>query len=306
MNSEKPKLRRRQIFRRRARRLRTVAMLPSMITLINGICGFVAIGLTAQGSKYYNMAAYFIFYAMIADVLDGRVARMSKTTSSFGGQLDSLCDMVSFGAAPAFMLFSILLLHREQLIGSVELLLGDFFERFVWVTAIAYLSCAAIRLARFNVENVEDESAHMAFTGLPSPAAAGVVASVVMFSRHLVSDPAFETAVFKGIYLGLLYALPFVTLACGLLMVSRIRYLHLFNYLFRGKKSVNYLFLALFVVGMIWLCGLPLSLLLAFSTFAFSGPVRWAWRKVRRAKTVPATAHDESTLDLTNPADNLL
>jgi CDP-diacylglycerol--serine O-phosphatidyltransferase len=294
---DKPKIRRNMFFRGRRHRLKTIALLPSMITLINGICGFVAIGLFAKGPQYHGMAAYLIFYAMIADVLDGRVARISKTTSSFGGQLDSLCDIVSFGAAPAFMMLSILLLHREQLIGSVELILGDFFERFIWVTAVAYLSCTAIRLARFNVENEEDESVHMAFTGLPSPAAAGVVAAMVIFTRHLADDPAFDSVLFQGIYLGLLYALPFVTLACGLLMVSRIRYLHLFNRIFRGSKPMNYLYFALFVVGMIAVCGLELSLMLTFGAFAFSGPVRWAWRKVRHVKHIPVESHEDTALE---------
>jgi CDP-diacylglycerol--serine O-phosphatidyltransferase len=297
-NSTPAKNRRKPFFHRRVHRLRTVAMLPSMITLINGICGFAAIGAVAKGQHYFGLAAYLIFYAMIADVLDGRVARISNTTSSFGGQLDSLCDVISFGAAPAFMMLRVLQTHRQDLIGSAEAMLGDFFTRFIWVTALVYLCCAIIRLARFNVENEEAESAHMAFTGLPSPAAAGVVASLIMFSRHLATDPAFETVLFEGIYIALMYLLPFITLASGLLMVSRIRYLHLFNRLFRGSKPLNYLYLALFVVIMIAVCGHELSLVLAFGTFAYSGPIRWAWRKVRRVKPIPVSEHEKPALNL--------
>jgi len=238
---------------------------------------------------------------MIADVLDGRVARISHTTSSFGGQLDSLCDVVSFGAAPAFMMLRVVQAHRATLIGPVEPMLGDFFNRFIWVTAISYLSCALIRLARFNVENEEDESAHMAFTGLPTPAAAGVVAALIMFSQHLATDAVFKTSAFSGFFSGLnmaiLYALPFVILSCGLLMVSRIRYLHLFNHIFRGNKPMNYLYFTLFVVGMIILCKLELSLVLTFGAFAYSGPIRWAWRKVRRVKTIPMTHHEEPVIN---------
>ena len=302
--SRKSKTPRKHFFHRRTHRLKTVAMLPSMITLINGICGFVAIGLLARGPEYFNMASYLIFYAMIADALDGRVARISQTTSSFGGQLDSMCDVISFGAAPAFMMLSVVQAHRAELIGPVETMLGDFFNRFIWVTALAYLSCALIRLARFNVENEEDESAHMAFTGLPSPAAGGVVAAVVMLSRHLAADPAFDGVLFRGIYLGLLYALPFITLSTGLLMVSRIRYLHVFNYLLRGSKPLRYLYVALFIMGMIAICGLPLSLVLTFGAFAYSGPIRWTWRKVRHAKVLPAALHDEAGAGLGEPADN--
>ena len=288
---------RRRFFRRRAHRLKTVAMLPSMITLVNGICGFAAIGLVAKGPEYFGMAAYLIFYAMIADVLDGRVARISHTTSSFGGQLDSLCDVISFGAAPAFMMLRVLQAHRQHLIGSAEVMLGDFFTRFLWVTALVYLCCGIIRLARFNVENEEDESAHMAFTGLPTPAAAGVVAALIMFSQHLAHDEAFETLFFESVYLAVMYILPFATLSCGLLMVSRIRYLHLFNRIFRGSKPLNYLYFTLFVVGMIALCGLEFSLVLTFGAFAYSGPIRWVWRKVRRAQSIPTTKHEEPAIN---------
>lgn len=270
----------RRFFRNRPHRLKTIALLPSMITLINGICGFTAIGLMSRGPEFYAAAAYMIFYAMIADMLDGRVARISKTTSSFGGQLDSLCDMISFGAAPAFLMLSLLLNHHRQLVGSAELFLGDFFERFIWLAAITYLSCAAVRLARFNVENEEDETAHLSFTGLPSPASAGVIAAMVLYSEYLVHDDAADTALFQTLRQTILYALPFLTFGCGFLMVSRLRYPHLFNRIFRGRKPLNYLYSAIFVVGTLYLCGLQLSLLLTFGVFALSGPVRWLWTTV--------------------------
>ncbi len=264
-------------------------MLPSMITLINGILGFIAIGLAAKGPDYYGLAGAMIFYAMIADTLDGRVARISNTTSSFGGQLDSMCDEISFGAAPAFLMLNLLLYHHHQLVGPAEMMLGDFFDRFIWVAAIIYLSCATIRLARFNAENEEDETSHMSFSGLPSPAAAGVVASLVLFGQHLLNDPAADTAFFKFLYQGILYILPFATMGVGFLMVNRIRYPHLFNQWFRGRKPLNYLYFTVFVVGMIVLCGLPLALVLTSSTFALSGPVRWFWRKVVTAKRMQQT-----------------
>jgi CDP-diacylglycerol--serine O-phosphatidyltransferase len=266
-----------RFFRNRPHRLKTIALLPSMITLINGICGFTAIGLMSRGPNYYAAAAYMIFYAMIADVLDGRVARISKTTSSFGGQLDSLCDVISFGVAPAFLMLNLLLTHHRQLVGSAELFLGDFFERFIWLAAITYLSCAAVRLARFNVENQEDETAHMSFSGLPSPASAGVIAGLVLYGEYLLHDKASTTVLFQMLYQSILYVLPFLTFACGFLMVSRMRYPHLFNRMFRGRKPLTYLYFAILVAGMLFLCGLQLSLVLTFSAFALSGPVRWLW-----------------------------
>ncbi|MBL7214376.1 MAG: phosphatidylcholine/phosphatidylserine synthase [Phycisphaerae bacterium] len=275
---------RRLLGRVRRTRLRTIALLPSMITLANGIFGFAAIGLIAKGPQYYGMAGYVIFYAMIADALDGRVARISKATSSFGGQLDSLCDALSFGAAPAFLMLNLMLNHHRAIVGDAELFLGDLFERFVWAVAIAYLSCTLIRLARFNVENEEDESAHMSFIGLPSPAAAGVVASLVMFHQHVLTDVAADTAFFRILQWSVLYSLPFVTLGCALLMVSRIRYPHLFNQIFRGKKPITYLYGAGFVFGMIYVCRLQLALVISFGGFAMSGVVRWFYRKIILAK----------------------
>jgi CDP-diacylglycerol--serine O-phosphatidyltransferase len=295
---EKTKTPRRRFFRKRPHRLRSIAMLPSMITLINGICGFIAIGLAAKGPDHYALAGTMIFYAMIADTLDGRVARISKTTSSFGGQLDSMCDEISFGAAPAFLMLNLLLHHHRQLVGSAEVVLGDFFERFIWVAAIVFLSCATIRLARFNVENEEDETSHMSFSGLPSPAAAAVIASLVMFGQQLTHDAAADTAFFKILYSSILYILPFVTMGCGFLMVSRIRYPHLFNLWFRGRKPLNYLYFTVFVVGIIVLCGLELALVLTSCSFALSGPVRWVWRKARHTKAIPAAAHEETAPNL--------
>jgi len=276
--------------------LRTIALLPSMITLANGICGFAAIGLVAKGSQYYALAGYMIFYAMIADALDGRVARMSKTTSSFGGQLDSLCDALSFGAAPAFLMLNLMLTHHRAIVGEAEMFLGDLFERFIWVAAIAYLSCALIRLARFNVENEEDESAHMSFVGLPSPAAAGVVASLVMFYQHVLTDPASDTAFFKAIQWVILYSLPLITLGCAFLMVSRIRYPHLFNQFFKGRKPIAYLYGAGIIFGMIYVCKLQLALVISFGGFALSGFIRWFYRKVILTKLLHRTLPSEEII----------
>ena len=268
----------------RRSRLKTIALLPSMITLANGVFGFTAIGLIAKDPRYYGMAGYVIFYAMIADVLDGRVARISKQTSSFGGQLDSLCDAISFGVAPAFLMLNLMLTHHRAIVGGAELFLGDFFERFVWAIAIAYLSCTLIRLARFNVENEEDESSHMTFTGLPSPAAAGVVTSLAMFHHYVLTDEAAVTVFYQILGVVVLYALPFITLGCGLLMVSRIRYLHLFNQVFRGKKPIRYLYVAGLIFGLIFVCKLQLALVISFGGFALSGLIRWVYRKLILAK----------------------
>ena len=115
------------------------------------------------------LSGWLIFVAMIFDGLDGYVARLSRTASDFGAQLDSLCDVVSFGVAPGFLLVKMCpqftYLHRQA----------------VWVIAAAFAACAALRLARFNVETSDDDD-HLYFSGLPSPAAAAVIAGfAIMF-----------------------------------------------------------------------------------------------------------------------------
>lgn len=282
------KLRSKKFFRRRSHRLRTVAMLPSLITLINGVCGFVAIGLVAKDPEYFRLAGFMIFFAMIADVLDGRVARISNSTSSFGGQLDSLCDVISFGAAPAFLVLNLLLHYHRHLVGSAQWIFGGLFERFIWLATVGYLCCTLIRLARFNVENEEDATSHMSFIGLPSPAAAGTVAALVMYHEHLVTDPDFaNVALYRFMHWVILYALGFVTLGCGMLMVSRIRYPHLFNRIFRGKKPLPYLYSIGFVVGMLWFVKLELSLVICFSAFTLSSFFHWSWKKINAHKLLP-------------------
>ena len=145
----------------RRQRLKYITILPSLITILNGACGFAAIVFAGKGAAagtdefsyhrltvpYFAMAGYMVLLAMIADVLDGRLARMAKSTSSFGGQLDSLCDVVSFGVAPAFLMLKVL---EYKLAGAAFLnpVVENFLQRFIWLVAAAYISCAAIRSIR--------------------------------------------------------------------------------------------------------------------------------------------------------------
>ena len=252
----------------RRQRLKYVTVLPSLVTILNGVCGFAAIVLASKGK--FAHSGYMIFFAMIADMLDGRLARMSQSTSSFGGQLDSLCDIISFGVAPAFLMLKILehLFGFDQSSSPIE----SFLQRFIWVSAGAYISCAAIRLARFNVENEEDESAHMSFIGLPTPAAAGVVISLVIL--HQESLPYLNMVV---------YVLPFLAFGLAVLMVSRIRYPHILNQYLKGKKPFAHLIRALLLLGLvIW--SRQAALVLIFCGFAASSLVKWLYFKVIRKR----------------------
>lgn len=259
----------------RGHRVKYITVLPSLFTILNALFGFTAIIFASRGPEegvaglsYFAMAGYMVLLAMLADMLDGRLARMSESTSSFGGQLDSLCDMVSFGITPAFLMLKVI----ESKLELTTPLSGGLFHRFIWLTALAYISCAAIRLARFNVENEEHESAHMHFVGLPSPAAAGVVISLVIFHQE-------ELRGFDA----LVYVLPFLTLASGVLMVSRIHYPHLVNVYLRGKKPFRYLIRVLLFLGVV-MWNMQAALVLIFGVFAASGFVRWVYSRLRPAK----------------------
>src|SRR5205807_3329613 len=152
---------------------------PSLLTLGNGVCGFAAIACASKiladapdpdNNLWFALSGALVVAAMVFDMLDGYVARLSKTASRFGGELDSLCDAVSFGVAPAFLLLKMgpgweprPLLH--QLLAGI---------------ATLYMVCTILRLARFNVDNTPDPAAHKRFRGLPSPGAAGCIAALAI------------------------------------------------------------------------------------------------------------------------------
>lgn len=184
--------------------------IPNMLTLFNGISGFTALlcatitlANPASADTYIPLSLTLIALAMVFDALDGRVARMTGSTSNIGAQLDSLCDAISFGVAPAFVMFFALL-------GSAPMAL-------LWLVAVVYMSCAIYRLARFNVETTDhSEESHLWFSGLPSPAAAATVSLIII---------AFLVLPVKASVAGPIAAL--LSLIPALLMVSRIRVPHL-------------------------------------------------------------------------------
>ena len=276
---------------RKTRRLKHIAFLPSFITLINGACGFIAIVLASNAS--FALAAYIVFLAMVADVLDGRVARLTRTTSSFGGQLDSLSDAISFGVAPAFIMLMLVEFHLGYL-GIDDLDFSMLLGRVMIISAIFYAMCAIVRLARFNVENAEDEAAHMNFAGLPSPAAAGVVVSLIVFHQQILPQLVDETS--RAFHLIAVIIFPLITILAGILMVSRIRYPHVANQLLRSKKSLASL-LAIFATGLLIIWNIQFALLLGFCGYALFGVMRWVVSLFRRPpkKAMPSDSSAEQT-----------
>jgi len=284
-------------MRRHGRRayVRSVYFLPSLATLGNAVCGFGAMYVAAMAvtgietglgplvfrdpwTRWWALhpfaaASYLIFLAMVFDALDGRLARFTRHTTDFGGQLDSLADVVSFGAAPAFIALQVFKVQGPEVWLPVS--------RLVWAIGAIYFSCAALRLARFNVSNEHGEQHHYSFLGLPSPGAGGAVAAFILMQQDLRSN-RFETLSDLCVWL-----LPFIVLGTGLLMVSGVRYPHLVNRYLRGKRSLARLLL---VLGLILLLVVWHQYTLGIGALAYAlwGPISWALVKFRpRASTEP-------------------
>jgi CDP-diacylglycerol--serine O-phosphatidyltransferase len=265
-----------------------VGVLPSLLTLGNAVCGFGSLTIAARLGpdtvmpKDLYLASLLIFAAMIFDMLDGPVARLTKLTSSIGAQLDSLADAISFGVAPAF-----LMLRSTTTAGMHPLL-----HRLLWVIAVWYMLSAVLRLARFNVTQDGDQT-HDYFTGLPSPAAAGTVASLVIIvpglARWSDSDTS-ETFRHVGEILSDVtgWLLPLVTFAVACLMVSRVRYPHVFNQFIHGRQSYRHLVKLIFALIVIFavpeFVGLPLVLL----CFVAGAPLRAMWFRAVQPPAAPA------------------
>ncbi len=308
----------------RRKRLAAVATLPTMMTLGNLLCGFGAIycailSVQADGADlsrltfrspllermmptYLAVGAYLIFAALVFDALDGRLARLTRRTSDFGGQLDSLADMVSFGAAPAALVLCLAMpLLREQ---SDAILGGKLYWRMAWVAAAIYVACAAIRLARFNVENVHDESAHMSFRGLPSPGAGVALAALIVLHEEVIRVEM------QWASRWLVLALPVAAFVLGLVMVGNLRYVHLVNVYLRGRRPISHLVALLIVATLAWVVP-QLVLAVLIVGYALSAPVVALWRRLT-GRAVPKATHqhpaapsDQAAADLDAPADRI-
>jgi CDP-diacylglycerol--serine O-phosphatidyltransferase len=279
---------RRRRMRRHGKRayLRSVYFLPSMFTLGNAVCGFGSIYVAAFDAvnvgndpwakalfaSKFLAAAYLIFIAMFFDAIDGRLARFTRHTTDFGGQLDSLADMVSFGTAPAFLA---LMLFKSD--GPT---IPFALSRLIWGIGVVYFSCAAMRLARFNVSNQHGEQHHFSFLGLPSPGAAGAVAAFVLMQQDLRHWSTTYWGWTDDLATVCIYLLPAIVLITGLAMVSNIRYPHVVNRWLRGRTP-----LARLVVGVVILVLLTVAhryvLGIGCLAYAMYAPVMAAYLRLR-------------------------
>ena len=236
------------------KRRKGIYVLPNLFTLAALFGGFYAIVMAINGR--FDLAAVGVFCAMVLDSLDGRVARMTNTQSAFGEQMDSLSDMVSFGAAPA-------------LIAYVWALKG--LGRWGWIAAFVYCACGALRLARFNVNTAVVDKRY--FQGLPSPAAAALVAGFIwLMTDQGVKGPSVAWPMFA------------LALYSGLSMVTNVPF-----YSFKDvhmKKSVPFVVIVLIALGIAVInIDPPIVLFGLFMVYGFSGYVIYGWRKAKGLQT---------------------
>lgn len=255
------------------KRRKGIYILPNLFTLAALFGGFYAIVMAINGR--FDLAAIGIFCAMVLDSLDGRVARMTNTQSAFGEQMDSLSDMVSFGAAPA-------------LISYVWALKG--LGRWGWIAAFVYCACAALRLARFNVNTTVVDKRY--FQGLPSPAAAALVAGFIwlLTENGLKGTSILEFGPFALPVPWLMFAL---ALYAGLTMVTNVPF-----YSFKDiqmKRSVPFAVTILIVLGFAVVTIDPPTVMFGiFVIYGLSGYVVYGRRRVRGQQTsLISTSTDE-------------
>jgi CDP-diacylglycerol--serine O-phosphatidyltransferase len=275
------------------RRLIGISLLPAAATLGNLICGFLAIfccllAVRAEYAAYFAIqprvfhraleqlfpthiaaGAYLIVLAMIFDALDGRLARLTRRTSEFGAQLDSLSDVVSFGVAPVALFVTLLLRPAPGALAEEPDASRPQFSVGL-LCALVYLSCAAIRLARYNAENVKSEEGQRAFSGLPSPGAAAAMAALLALHERLrhtgfaawnVNWPDVSR-----------WVIALAAFAVGLLMVSRFDYVHIFNVYVRRRHPPTHLVWLIVILGIGWYSFELLLVVLAFG-YVVSGIV---------------------------------
>jgi CDP-diacylglycerol--serine O-phosphatidyltransferase len=279
-------------MRRRLRRLKTLPVAPTLLT-----AGNLASGITAILCAAHNMlevGAFMVFVAMVCDMFDGKVARMTKTAGPFGAELDSLSDLVSFGVAPA------ILMHRLVL-GEPGVF--DHGQRLLWFLTVFYPVMAAIRLARYNVEHSDEATPY--FRGLPSPGAASLVCAWIILHQHQTVLPSLPIGDKDYHYTGLLGLDAFrwiviaVTFVSALMMVSTVHFPHVGNTLF-GRLGFRTIIVGILLVSVLVL--FPAYFLVVTTTgyllFGILAAVPGMWRKWRLGRNPLDEPEDDDAEDV--------
>lgn len=257
-------------FRQALRENRWLKAVPNSLTLCNSLCGFAAILVTMHAYKYqsdparmtqvYAWSAFLILFAMVFDAFDGYAARLFNAASMHGIQMDSLADMTTFGVAPATLVA--VMAHNVQRLETPR----EFIP--ICVLCGVYLGCAALRLATYNVHAMLEKKSSDRFSGLPSPGGAAAICTIVIF-----------TAVTHGDVSRVLKFLPLYTAVLGLLMVSKVPYLHFAKWLISVKRNRRRL-IALIALIALWIASAiafhPLLFPLALvNLYVLWGPVAY-------------------------------
>ncbi|OGP12621.1 MAG: CDP-diacylglycerol--serine O-phosphatidyltransferase [Deltaproteobacteria bacterium RIFCSPLOWO2_02_FULL_50_16] len=234
-----------------------IYILPNLFTIASLFFGFYSILKSLNGS--FRAAIIFILISGLFDLLDGRIARLTKSESDFGLELDSLVDLISFGVAPA------ILIYRASL---------SYFGRFGWLAAFLFIACGALRLARYNVQVSNVEKRY--FQGLPIPAAAGMVVTFVLFYRYFLGDQIVHPPISFALVVLL-----------SLLMVSPIRYHSL---KISGLKARNsfYVLVALLVVIVVIAIKPEVTMFIFGSIYVLEGILEWIFFGRKRARETQA------------------
>jgi CDP-diacylglycerol--serine O-phosphatidyltransferase len=268
--------------------MKRIAIIPTLLTLGNAVCGFASIASASKilpadtssapaNTYYFTLSGCFIIGAMLFDALDGYVARLSRTASPFGMELDSLCDAISFGVAPAFLLLRL----------GPAAAPAPWLHQALAVIAALYLVCALLRLARFNVQATAEPNGTKRFRGLPSPAAAGCLASLAILrgglaQRWLTWTPEQIRVITEA------WA-PLGALAVALLMVSRLPYPHLLKQMLHGRRHFRHLVEVVLVAAFLFLFW-DLALALVFWIYALVIPAYYVLVRGFRRQTRPVAA----------------
>jgi len=256
----------RRRIRDRAKIQNGLSIIPSLFTIGNIFCGYYAIISTLRGN--YDYAAVAIGVGTVLDTLDGRIARLTKTASEFGVQLDSLADVLTFGAAPAMLAFAWGLTTTE----GIEANIAQHVRQLGWLATFAFVVCSALRLARFNIQSVRktpETGSKRYFVGLPTPAAAGTIAAVVHFFK----------APILLIGSALLWCL--LILLVSFLMISTVRYDSFKEFDARKYGPRFALFATAMLIGLVIFYSEIVLLLLA-AIYVSSGPIMKLVQVVRR------------------------
>jgi CDP-diacylglycerol---serine O-phosphatidyltransferase len=272
-------------LKRRGRLRRGIYLLPSLFTVGTLVCGFIAILQTLRGAGLlatqtdarlaFDYAARAIGWAILFDGFDGRIARMTNSSSEFGREFDSLADVITFGLAPAILAYT---WGVRPIADIFALRYVDHLPQLGWLVTFTFLICGAARLARFNIDSGKPTTNRRQFVGLPIPGAAGVVAATVHFFKYPINDWPYGL-----IWLAIIALLAF-------LMVSRVRYPSFKAIDLRRRRPYVAIILIGIVVYGVWAFSEIVLMIMAL-VYSLSGPVSRLTSRLRPHPPAPEEVH---------------